>query len=697
MKSPPSYTKIKPGDFIPNQIVIFAKTDEAKKSILKLAGDVTGAVLHENPRFNVFLFSFSTDADAAAALKKINKKHAALYSASRNWKFGIPPLPKSPKKVQGGVVEPQHVTNDPGFKASWWIQKIKEPLAGAPLAADKNIAILDTGVDYNHSDLSGKVISVFDYVNWDSDAMDDHGHGTHCAGIAAAKANNAIGIHGVSPNSKIYAYKVLDASGSGGWYQIMTALTDAADNTNVGILSLSLGGYDIEGSVTYNTFQSAVNYARWTKGKIVCVAAGNDANIYMYYYPYYGEQYREIPGYFPACFTVAASDRVDSRADFSNYDVNIASGDGTATYNISFVDIVAPGVDILSTLPGERYDSWGGTSMATPMVAGACARVWGKNPGFTAAQVQTKLTSTGRFVGATQGWPVAEKRIDLMKALGVSRTGFQGIVYEAETANALYNVKVEAHVGSAAGALAATAYTDKAGVFTFTGLTGGTTYYFVMTKTGYQSLSVWGGTATANDVKDIGSPFFVVPSRWSTATDANWRIMATWRDTQPGYYDYLYGFSYGYSADLYPYEYYQSTGFEGNAYLKDPDGSVYYWGDTGALAESPYVAYTYDSYGGVPLECHVIRKEKAGIYSYVLNAEPYDLCWGAIKFGAGETPIYPANPVVKIYKGNTLKATINSATATQEAGGTMYWHVFDLNATTGVVTVVNKITDTWPL
>jgi subtilisin len=109
-----------------------------------------------------------------------------------------------------------------------------------------------------------------------------------------------------------------------------------------------------------------------------------------------------VPAYFPACFTVGASDHFDSRADFSNYDVNIASGDGTVTYNYSFVDIVAPGVAILSTVPGERYDSWNGTSMATPMVAGACARVWGKNPGFTAAQVQNKLTTTGKAVAQAQ-------------------------------------------------------------------------------------------------------------------------------------------------------------------------------------------------------------------------------------------------------------------------------------------------------
>jgi len=693
MKAPPKISGIKLGDFIPSQIVIYAKTKDAKKDILKLAGDVRASVLHENTHFDMFLFSFLTDTDAAAALNKINKKYAGLYSASRNWKFGIPPTPVSPQKIQGGTAVPQHVTNDPGAKASWWLQKIKEPNSGNPLAADKNIAIIDTGVDYTHSELEGKAYSVFDYVNWDADAMDDHGHGTHCAGIAAAKAANATGIHGVSPNSKIYAYKVLDRFGSGGWYQIMTAITDAADNPNVSILSLSLGGGMISGSADYTTFEAAVNYARWTKGKIVCVAAGNEANLNLYYNNYYGTAYRPVPAYFPACFTVGASDHFDSRADFTNYDVNIASGDGTVTYNYSFVDIVSPGVAILSTVPGERYDSWNGTSMATPMVAGACARVWGKNPGFTAAQVQNKLTTTGKAVAQAQGWPIAEKRIDLMKALGAAATGLQGFIYQAETAYPVYNVKVEAHAGSASGTLAATAYTDKSGVFTLTGLTGGTTYYLVMSKTGYLGYSGSAGAATASTIKDIAAPYFLVPGRPTTATDQNWRIIATWRDVQPGYNDFSYD---TYSSTWYPYKYYQSAGMEANGYLLDPDGYLYYWNNLGALGEDPYVMYTYDSYNGSPLECFVIQRQKAGVYSYVLNAEPDDYCWGAIKYGAGGT-IYPSQPVVTVYKGNTFKKTITSSTATRDGAGTKYWHVFDLNASTGVVTVVNKITDTWPL
>jgi subtilisin family serine protease len=687
---------IKFGDFVPSQIVIFANTPAAKNDIIRLAKDMRASVRHENKHFDVFLFSFLSDTDAAAALKKVNKKYAGLFSASRNWKLGIPPTPAPPPKVQGGQAQPQHVTNDPGARASWWLEKIKEPYSGNPLAEDKNIAVIDTGVDYTHSELLNKAFSVFDYVNWDADAMDDHGHGTHVAGIAAAKAGNGTGIHGVSPNSKIYAYKVLDNTGSGGWYQIMTAITDAADNPNVSILNLSLGGDMVAGTAEYNTFQAAVNYARWTKGKIVCVAAGNEANVPHYDDNYDGTVLRPVPAYFPACFTVGATTHHDSRSWFTNYDVNTPSGDGTVTYNFSFVDIVAPGVGILSTIPGERYDSWDGTSMATPMVAGACARVWGKNPGFTPAQVQTKLVTTGKWVAQAQGFPLAERRVDLMKALDAAATGLQGFVYHAESIYPVYNVKVEAHEGSAGGPLAATAYSDKAGVFTLTGLTAGTTYFYVMSKAGYLGLSVWGGTPTAGTIKDGVAPHFLVPGRASTASDDNWRIIASWRDEDPGYYDMYLGYLWGYSTTWYPFEYFRAAGFEANCYLKDPAGIVYGWDNPGALGEAPYVKYMYDSFDGVPLECFVIQRDGPGIYSYVLSADPDDFCWGAIKYGLGGT-IYPSLPLVKIYKGNTFKGAISSSTATQDGTGTKYWHVFDLDAATGVVTVVNMITDTWPL
>ena len=97
-------------------------------------------------------------------------------------------------------------------------------------ASNITIAIVDTGVDYNHEDLSGKVILGYDFVNNDSDPMDDHSHGTHCAGIAAAISNNSKGIAGVSWGARILAVKVLAASGSGTNDQVANGIIYAADH-----------------------------------------------------------------------------------------------------------------------------------------------------------------------------------------------------------------------------------------------------------------------------------------------------------------------------------------------------------------------------------------------------------------------------------------------------------------------------------
>jgi hypothetical protein len=281
-----------------------------------------------------------------------------------------------------------------------------------------------------------------------------------------------------------------------------------------------------------------------------------------------------------------------------------------------------------------------------------------------------------------------------MKALGVSLTGIQGFVNHAEAAYPLYSVTVQALSGSSSGPVVATTTTNKSGMFTLTGLTGGTNYYLKFTKTSYNTSTYGAYSVTANYIKDIDQPFYLVPSRAETATDQNWRIIATWYDVQPGYYDQYY---VGSASTWYPFMYYQSAGLEANAYLKDPSGIKYYWNYTGALGVSPYVAYTYDSFSGSPLECHVIQRPKTGVYRYVLRADSSDYGWGAIKYGAGKTPIYPNYPVVKIYRGNVLKNSISSSGATRDGTGTKYWHVFDLDTSTGTITIVNKITDTSPL
>ena len=188
-----------------------------------------------------------------------------------------------------------------------------------------------------------------DLVNGDSDPMDDNGHGTHVAGIAAAIANNYIGITGVSPTSKIYAVKVLNSEGWGTYFDIGLGIIAAANKSDVKIINLSLGGPNPS-----TLLEDAVNYA-WGKGKVICVAAGN----YNSTTPFYPAAYNDY------CIAVAASTSdfgPDPRYDAYKY--------GSSNYG-DWVDIAAPGEDIVSTVPpalaywGQEYEWWSWTSMAT--------------------------------------------------------------------------------------------------------------------------------------------------------------------------------------------------------------------------------------------------------------------------------------------------------------------------------------------
>lgn len=231
------------------------------------------------------------------------------------------------------------------------------------------IAVLDTGYDFTHPDLQGKYVSRGkDFINRDDDATDDQGHGTHVAGIAAGLTNNGVGIAGVGYNAKILPGKVLGANGSGDFGAIANGITWAADQ-GVKVINMSLGG--AYGSAT---LENAVNYA-WNKGVVVVCAAGNSSTSTPHY-----------PAGYTNCISIIATDANDKRGSFSNYG--------------SSADLSAPGVAILSTVRGGRYESWNGTSMASPNAAGVAALVAAAHPDWTNAQIRAALENTADNIGS---------------------------------------------------------------------------------------------------------------------------------------------------------------------------------------------------------------------------------------------------------------------------------------------------------
>ena len=227
------------------------------------------------------------------------------------------------------------------------------------------IAIVDTGVDDTHPDLFSKIVGEYSYVG---SIRDGFGHGTHCAGIAAAATNNVVGVAGMCPNCGILSVKVLNDQGSGYISDVASGIIYAASH-GARVISLSLGG-----SGRSSTLQSALAYAVANNALPVCAMGNNGSNSNT-----------PEPGYWHDCLSVIATDQNGAKASFSNYGIK--------------ADVAAPGVAILSTMPtypvtlttsyGYRtnYDALSGTSMATPMVAGIAGLVLSENPSLTPAQV----------------------------------------------------------------------------------------------------------------------------------------------------------------------------------------------------------------------------------------------------------------------------------------------------------------------
>lgn len=263
------------------------------------------------------------------------------------------------------------------------------------------IAILDTGVNYNHPDLKDNYIAngSYDYVNGDNDPMDDHGHGTHCTGIAVGRGNGSNYQYiGVAPDAKFYSLKIIASDGSGTLDNYKLAMKKAV-SLGVDVVSMSFGTpgpgvptdeFCIEADDTVDA------------GVVVVTAAGNLGS------------YRNItsPGCAQKVITVGATDKSDNIAYFSSR--------GPVEWDGNYMikpDVVAPGVSITSTDKDGTYSIKHGTSMSTPHVAGAAALILQAHPDFEPQDVKDLLKDTAVDLGYdenTQGGG----RIDLLRALG---------------------------------------------------------------------------------------------------------------------------------------------------------------------------------------------------------------------------------------------------------------------------------------
>ncbi|MFQ3588252.1 MAG: S8 family peptidase [Fimbriimonadaceae bacterium] len=263
--------------------------------------------------------------------------------------------------------------NDPSFGSQWGLLRIKAPTAWAKsTGAGIRIAIVDTGVDVTHPDLAGNIVGGRNFTTSDAnDYVDRHGHGSHCAGIAAAVTNNGVGIAGTAPGAKILAVKALSDTGSGSTEWIANGIRWSADN-GAHVISMSLG---LQG--TSLILEDAVQYA-WNKGSLLVGAAGNNNSSTIFY-----------PAGSSFVIAVGATDGDNNKASFSNFG--------------SWVGVAAPGTSIYSTYKSGGYTTMQGTSMACPFVAGQAALVWSKL-GSAATNVKVRDAIEKTATPLAGGW-----------------------------------------------------------------------------------------------------------------------------------------------------------------------------------------------------------------------------------------------------------------------------------------------------
>jgi subtilisin family serine protease len=275
---------------------------------------------------------------------------------------------------------------DPELDNSWGVKRIGAGAVHdqANTGAGVKVAIIDTGIDYNHPELQANYKSGYDFVNKDSDPIDDNGHGTHCAGIVAAMENGA-GVVGVAPAASLFAVKVLDSKGSG-YVSDVAAGIDWSITNGMQVISMSLG------SSSDSTLLHQACDRAYAAGIVIVAAAGNSGQSRWGSTVIYPAKYSSV-------IAVGATDSNDVRASWSSTGPEL--------------ELAAPGVYIYSTYLGSAYATMSGTSMACPHVTGTAALVlnsneanW-KSKGYTNGdgawsniEVRTVLDNTADDLGA---------------------------------------------------------------------------------------------------------------------------------------------------------------------------------------------------------------------------------------------------------------------------------------------------------
>ena len=355
----------------------------------------------------IYLAEFSPEENLTGVLERLNRDSRIEY-AEPNYEVKIDVIPDDPdfNKLWGlhntgqtrGIVDA-----DIDAPEAWNIEKG---------SSDVVIAVIDTGVDYNHPDLAANIwtnsgetagngidddgngfiddVYGYNFYNDNGNPMDDHNHGTHCAGTIGAVGDKN-GIVGVNWTVKIMPIKFLGSDGSGSTEGAIASVQYAI-TMGVDVMSNSWGG-----GGDSQALEDAILAAN-DAGILFVAAAGNNRSDNDRF-PHYPSNY-EVPN----VISVAATDHKDRKASFSNYGLNS-------------VDLGAPGVSIYSTVVGDGYATYSGTSMACPHVAGVAGLIKAQYPELTSEGLKTRLLSGVDLISSLDGKTVTGGRLNAYNSL----------------------------------------------------------------------------------------------------------------------------------------------------------------------------------------------------------------------------------------------------------------------------------------
>ncbi len=319
------------------------------------------------------MMRFDSEKEALDACGKLNRDATIEYAHHPEERFKALPKRRSTRRRRRA---PAKV--DPLRNRQWALGAIElakaQKAAGFKQASSVVVGVIDSGIDSKHPDLKGVFVDEQSFTS--GPVQDTSGHGTHVSGIIAAVTNNGVGISGTCQSRKLISLKALDPYSASGYYR---AIRHATDNS-VQVLNLSLGG-------GHDRTEELLIRRALRHGVIVVAAMGNE-----------GSSLPSYPAAIKNVISVGATNETDGLANFSNTGRHI--------------NLVAPGVNILSTVPtypsqlaeSTHYDSWPGTSMATPFVVATIALLLAKKPGATRQQVVRALQKGADKVGGLRGF-----------------------------------------------------------------------------------------------------------------------------------------------------------------------------------------------------------------------------------------------------------------------------------------------------